>query len=116
MYCIVCLDAVHYKVKVDGCMESKALYNILGVNKEEQKKVLGMYISESEGANFWLSVLKDLHNRGLEDILIACTDNVKGFSEAILSLSPKTQIQKCVLHQIRNSMKYVASKDKKKSL
>ena len=113
MYCIVWLYAVHYKVKIDGCMESKALYNIIEVNKEEQKKVLGMYISESEGANFWLSVLKDLHNRGLEDILIACTDNVKGFSEAILSLSPKTQIQKCVLHQIRNSMKYVASKDKK---
>jgi len=113
MYCIVCLDAVHYKVKVDRCMERKAIYNIIEVNKEEQKKVLGMYISESEGANFWLSVLKDLHNSGLEDILIACTDNLKGFSEAILSLFPKTQIQKCVIHQIRNSMKYVASKDKR---
>jgi len=72
-----------------------------------------MYISESEGANFWLSVLTDLKNRGVNDILIACTDNLKGFSEAILSIFPETEIQKCVIHQIRNSLKYVASKDQK---
>src|SRR6056297_2148767 len=109
MYCIVWLDAMHYKVKVDGRMQTKALYNVLGVNKDGYKEILGMYVSESEGANFWLSVLTDLNNRGLEDILIACTDNLKGFSEAILSVFPKTQIQKCIIHQIRNSLKYVAS-------
>ncbi len=113
MYCIVWLDAMHYKVKVDGRIKSKALYNVLGVNKNGYKEVLGIYLSESEGANFWLSVLTDLNNRGLQDILIACTDNLKGFSEAILSVFPKTEIQKCVIHQIRNSLKYIASKDKK---
>ena len=77
---------MHYKVKVDGKIQHKALYNVLGVNKEGIKEVLGMYISESEGANFWLQVLTDLNNRGLKDILIACTDNLKGFSEAILSV------------------------------
>nr|WP_276166281.1 transposase [Zobellia alginiliquefaciens] len=76
LYCIVWLDAMHYKVKVDGKMEHKSLYNILGINKE----VLGMYISESEGANFWLQVLTDPNNRGLEDILITCTDDLKGFT------------------------------------
>jgi transposase-like protein len=73
-----------------------------------------MYLSESEGANFWLQVLTDLNNRGVQDILIAFTDNLKGFSEAILSVFPKTEIQTCTVHQIRNSLKYVASKDQKK--
>ena len=113
MYCIVWMDAMHYKVRVDAKVEHKALYNIMAVNKDGYKEVLGTYISESEGANFWLSVLTDLNNRGLEDILIACTDNLKGFSEAITSVFPKVQIQKCIIHQIRNSMKYIASKDKK---
>lgn len=113
LYCIVWMDAMHYKVRVNGKIEHRALYNILGVNKEGKKEILGMYISQSEGANFWLQVLTDLNNRGLQDILIACTDNLKGFSEAILSIFPKTQIQKCIVHQIRNSLKYVASKDQK---
>lgn len=113
MYCIVWLDAMHYKVRIDGRVEHRALYNILGINKDGYKEVLGMYISESEGANFWLSVLTDLQNRGIGDILIACTDNLKGFSEAILSVFPKVQIQKCIIHQIRNTLKYVASKDQK---
>lgn len=116
MYCICWLDAMHYKVKEDGKFKHKAIYNILGVTKEGKKEVLGMYVSENEGANFWLQVLTDLNNRGLEDILIACTDNLKGFSEAILSVFPKTQIQKCIVHQIRNSLKYVASKDQKEFL
>lgn len=116
MYCIVWLDAMHYKVKVDGRVEHKALYNILGVTKDGYKEVLGMYVSESEGANFWLQVLTDLQQRGLEDILIACTDNLKGFTEAILSVYPKTQVQKCIVHQIRNSLKYIASKDQKEFL
>lgn len=113
LYCIVWLDAMHYKVKVEGKIEHKALYNILGINKAGRKEILGMYISESEGANFWLQVLTDLHQRGLKDILIACTDNLKGFRQAILSVYPKTQIQLCVIHQIRNSLKYIASKNQK---
>lgn len=113
VYCIVWLDAMHYKVRSEGRVENKALYNILGINPDGRKEVLGMYISESEGANFWLQVLTDLHNRGLEDILIACTDNLTGFSEAIQSIYPKAEIQSCIIHQIRNSLKYVASKDKK---
>ena len=113
LYCIVWLDAMHYKVKVDGKITHKALYNILGVNKEGCKEILGMYISESEGANFWLQVLTDLNNRGLKDILIACTDNLRGFTDAILSVFPKAQVQLCIVHQIRNSLKYIASKDQK---
>ena len=113
MYCIVWLDAMHYKVRVDGKLQHKAIHNILGINKEGYKDVLGMYISHNEGANFWMQVLTDLQQKGLKDILIACTDNLKGFSEAILSLFPKTQIQKCIIHQIRNSLKYVASEDQK---
>ncbi|WP_460546440.1 IS256 family transposase, partial [Echinicola sediminis] len=91
----------------------KALYNVLGINREGKKEVLGMYLSESEGANFWLQVLSDLQHRGVQDILIACTDNLKGFPEAIGSIFPKTEIQLCVVHQIRNSLKYVASKNQK---
>lgn len=113
LYCILWLDAMHYKVKVDGKIEHRALYNILGINKEGYKDILGMYISQSEGANFWLGVLTDLNNRGLNDVLIACTDNLRGFTEAILSVFPKAQVQKCIVHQIRNSLKYVASKDQK---
>lgn len=113
VYCIVWLDAMHFKVREDGKVRHKALYNILGVNKDGIKEVLGMYLSESEGANYWLQVLTHLHNRGLKDILIACTDNLTGFSEAIRSVYPKTDIQLCIIHQIRNSLRYVASKDSK---
>lgn len=113
VYPIVWLDAMHYKVRDGGKVVSRAVYNILAINKEGRKELIGMYISESEGANFWLSVLTDLKNRGVNDVLIACTDNLKGFSEAILSVFPETEIQKCVIHQIRNSLKYVASKDQK---
>lgn len=113
LYCIVWLDAMHYKVKVDGKIQHKALYNILGINTEGRKEILGIYLSESEGANFWLQVLTDLNNRGLKDVLIACTDNLKGFTNAILSVFPKAEVQLCIVHQIRNSLKYVASKDQK---
>ena len=113
VYCIVWMDAMHYKVRSEGKVEHKALYNILGINAAGMKEVLGMYVSESEGANFWLQVLTDLHNRGLKDILIACTDNLKGFSEAIQSVYPKAEVQSCIVHQVRNSLKYVASKDQK---
>lgn len=113
MYPIVWLDAMAFKVKEDGQVVHKSLYNILAVTKNGHKEILGMYISESEGANFWLQVLSDLHNRGVKDILIASTDNLKGFSEAILSVFPKAEVQSCIVHQIRNSLKYVASKDQK---
>ena len=114
LYCIVWLDAMHFKVKEAGQVVHKMLYNILGIDKDGKKHILGMYIAETEGAKFWLQVLTDLQNRGLEDILIACTDNLKGFKEAILSIYPKTEVQLCVVHQIRNSLKYVASKDQRK--
>src|SRR5690625_3399789 len=113
MYCIVWLDAMHFKWREEGIVVHKSFYQILGIDKDGRKQILEMYISESEGANFWLQVLTDLQNRGLEDILIACTDNLKGFKEAILSVYPKTEVQLCIVHQIRNSLKYVASKDKK---
>lgn len=113
VYPIVWLDAIHYKVKDGGKVASRAVYNVLAVNTEGHKDLIGIYISENEGANFWLSVLTDLKARGVKDILIACTDNLAGFSEAILSIFPQTEVQSCIIHQIRNSLKYVASKDKK---
>ena len=113
MYCIVWLDAMYYKVKEDGRTQTRCVYNILGINKDGRKDVLGMYVSHSEGANFWLGVITDLKQRGLDDILIACIDNLKGFDEAIRTIYPQTEVQTCVVHQIRNSIKYVASKDQK---
>ncbi|WP_053404745.1 IS256 family transposase [Persicobacter sp. CCB-QB2] len=114
VYPIVWMDAFHFKVRgEDGRVTSRAVYNVLALDEEGKKELIGMYVSESEGAKFWLNVLTHLKNRGVEDILIACTDNLKGFSEAIQSIFPKTEIQKCVIHQIRNSTKYVASKDQK---
>lgn len=116
LYCILWLDAMHYKVKEQGKVKARAVYNILGINKEGRKELIGVYVSENEGANFWLGVLTDLHNRGLKDILIACIDNLQGFEQAIVSIFPKTEVQSCVVHQIRNSLKYVASKDQKEFL
>lgn len=92
--------------------EQGSLYRT-GAESGRQKEVLGLYLSESEGANFWLSVLSDLQNRGVEDILIACVDGLTGFPEAINSIYPQTEVQLCVIHQIRNSIKYVASKHHK---
>lgn len=113
VYPIAWLDAMHYKVKDGGRVVSRAIYNVLAINKHGGKKLIGMYVSESEGAKFWLSVLTDLKSRGVNDILMACTDNLSGFSEAITSIFPETEIQKCVIHQIRNPLKYVTSKDQK---
>lgn len=114
VYPIVWMDAIHYKVMDDKNRPvSRAIYNVLGINREGYKELLGMYISKSEGANFWLSVLTDLQNRGVQDILIACIDNLKGFAEAINSIYPQTVIQSCIVHQVRNSVKYVASKNQK---
>ena len=111
LYCIVWLDAMYYKVKEDGRVIDRCVYNILGINAEGRKDLLGMFVSESEGANFWLGVLTHLQQRGVADILIACIDNLKGFAEAIGTGYPATEGQTCVVHQIRNSLKYVASKD-----
>jgi len=113
VYCIVWMDAMFYKVKSEGKVISKSVYNILGINAEGMKELLGMYVSEGEGANFWLSVLTDLKNRGVRDMLIVCIDNLKGFEQAILSIYPGAEVQSCVVHQIRNSLKYVASKNQK---
>lgn len=113
VYPIVWLDAMHYKVKCEGRVVSRAVYNILAINTDGYKDLIGMYIAESEGANYWLNVLTDLKARGVKDILIACTDNLTGFSEAIMTVYPKVEIQKCIIHQIRNSLKYVANKNRK---
>jgi putative transposase len=113
VYCIVWMDAMFYKIREEGRVITRCLYNIMGIDVEGKKEILGCYISSSEGANFWLSVLTDLKNRGLEDILIACIDGLKGFSEAIETIFPKTEVQTCVIHQIRNSLKYVSYKDRK---
>ncbi len=113
VYPIVWLDAIHYKIKENGKVCSKAVYTILGVNIEGHKEILGLYISENEGANFWLQVLTDISNRGVKDILIACVDGLKGFPEAIETIFPDTEVQLCVVHQIRNSLRYVGSKNQK---
>ena len=114
VYAICWLDAIHYKVKDEtGRAVSRAIYNVLGINREGHKELLGMYISKSEGANFWLEVLSDLQNRGVRDILICCIDGLKGFSDAIQSVFPGTSVQLSVL---RNSIKYVGSKHQKEFL
>jgi putative transposase len=113
LYPFVWLDAIHYKIRDKGRYRSKAIYTVLALNMEGKKEVLGLYLSESEGANFWLSVLTDLQNRGIEDILIASVDGLTGFPEAIASIYPDTEVQLCIVHQIRNSLRYVASKNQK---
>ncbi len=113
IYTFLWLDAIHYKIKDGGKYDTKAVYTVLGMDKEGKKDVLGLYIGESEGANFWLGVLTKLQNRGVKDILIASVDGLTGFPEAIKSIFPKTEVQLCIVHQIRNSLKYVASGDQK---
>ena len=113
VYPIVFLDAMHFKVRVDGKVTTKAFYSVLAVSTEGKKDILGLYLSENEGARFWLGVLNDLRARGVEDLLIASIDGLKGFPEAIADVFPKTEIQLCIVHQIRNSLKYVVSKDQK---
>jgi transposase-like protein len=113
VYPIVWMDAVHYKIREEGLYISKAIYTLLGLTIEGKKEILGIYLSDNESASYWLSVLTDLQTRGLEDILIACIDGLTGFPDAIGNLFPKTEIQLCIIHQIRNSMKYVASKNQK---
>jgi transposase-like protein len=113
IYPFVWLDAIHYKIKENGRYISKAVYTILGVGLNGKKEILGLYLSENEGANFWLQVLTDLNNRGVQHILIASVDGLKGFPEAIKAIFPNTEVQLCIVHQIRNSIRYVASKNQK---
>ena len=113
IYPIVFLDAIHFKVRKDNRIVNKAAYSVLGINLSGHKEVLGLWIGENESASFWLGVCNDLKNRGVEDILIVSKDGLTGFSEAIRTVFPKTQIQLCVIHQIRNSLKYVSYKDQK---
>lgn len=113
VYPFVWLDAIHYKVRHEGRVLNRAVYCMIGLNQEGYKELLGMYVNESEGAKFWLQVLTDLQNRGVEDIFIASIDNLTGFAEAIESIFPHTEIQLCVIHQIRNSQKYLSYKDVK---
>lgn len=113
VYPMVFMDAIHYKVRVDGHIASKAAYIAIGVGLGGYKEVLGIWIGENESAKFWLNVLNELKNRGVKDILIVSVDNLSGISEAIRASFPHTQIQKCIVHQIRNSAKYVSYKDLK---
>lgn len=107
IYPIVYFDAIHYKVKEDGKVVSKASYTCLGIDIEGKKEVLGIWIGESEGAKFWLRVCTELQNRGVKDIFIACIDGLKGLPEAIEAIFPNVQIQLCIIHMIRNSIKYI---------
>lgn len=113
VYPIVYLDCIVVKIRQDKKVINKAIYLALGVNMEGHKELLGLWISENEGAKFWLNVLTELQNRGVKDILIACVDGLKGFPDAISAAFPKTQIQLCIVHMVRNSMKYVPWKDYK---
>lgn len=113
-YAVVFLDAIHFKVRQDGMIVNKAAYMVIGVDLDGLKDVLGIWIGENESAKFWMNVLNELKNRGVEDILITCTDNLSGFSQAIAACYPQTEIQKCLIHRIRNSTRYVSYKDIKK--
>lgn len=113
LYPIVYLDCIVVKVRQDNTILNKSVFLALGVNMDGHKELLGMWIAENEGAKFWLSVLTELKNRGLNDILIACVDGLKGFPDAINSVYPKTRIQLCIIHMVRNSLRYVSWKDYK---
>ncbi len=113
VYAVVFMDAIHYHVRSEGQVVKKAVYIAIGIDLEGKKDVLGMWNCENESAKFWASVLNSLRNRGVQDIFIACTDNLTGFSSAIEAVFPKTDIQNCIIHQIRNSTKYVSYKDLK---
>jgi transposase-like protein len=114
IYAIIFLDAIHFKVKQDGQIVNKAAYMVIGIDLDGNKDVLGIWIGENESAKFWLSVLNELRNRGIQDILIASVDNLTGFSESIAACYPDTEIQKCIVHQMRNFIRYVSYKDVQK--
>ena len=111
IYTVVFMDAIHYHVRSEGQIVKKAVYIAIGIDLDGRKDVLGMWVGENESAKYWATVLSSLKNRGIEDIFIACTDNLTGFSAAIEAVFPKTEIQNCIIHQLRNSSKYVSYKD-----
>ncbi len=113
LYPIVYLDALVVRSRASGAVQNKSVYLALGINLDGEKELLGLWIAETEGAKFWLSVMTELKNRGLQDIFIACTDGLKGFPEAIEAIYPKTQIQLCIVHQVRHSLRYVSWKQRK---
>lgn len=113
LYPILYLDAIVLKIRDSGQVKNKALYLAIGITMEGNKEILGMWMSANEGAKFWLSVVTELKNRGVEDVLIACVDGLKGFPDAINAVFPNTQIQLCIVHMIRNSLNYVPWKDRK---
>lgn len=113
VYPVVFLDAIHVKMRSQGHVEACAVYLALGITREGNKELLGLWVGENEGAKFWLNVLTELRNRGVQDILIACIDGLKGFPEAIEAVFPKTQIQLCIVHMIRNSLRFVSWKERK---
>ena len=113
IYPIVYLDAMYFKVRSNGKIVNKAVYICLGYTMEGYKDILGLWVDEAEGAKFWLGICNDLKNRGVKEILIACMDGLKGLPQAIQTVFPSANIQTCIVHQIRNSIKYIASKDKK---
>lgn len=112
-YSFVWLDAMFYKVRENGQVQTRALYNVIGINSEGCKELLGIYVAESESASFWMQVLDDLRRRGVLSILIISTDNLKGLDKAIEAIFPESQLQLCIIHQMRNSFKYVSHKDSK---
>lgn len=114
MYTFVFMDAIHYKVREDNHIVSKAAYVVLGVNQDGFKEVLAIYIGENETSKFWLSVLNGLKNRGVEDVMVFCVDGLNGFKQAIEATYPNAQVQRCIIHQIRTSLKFVPYKDRKK--
>ena len=111
IYAVVFLDAIHYHVRSEGQIMKKAVYIAIGINMSGIKEVLGMWVGENESAKYWLSILNGLRNRGVEDILIACVDGLTGFDNAIEAVYPKTEIQQCIIHQIRNTTRFVSYKD-----
>lgn len=113
LYAVVFMDAIHYHVCSEGQIVKKAVYIAIGIDMDGHKDVLGMWVGENESAKFWANILNSLRNRGVEDILNACTDNLTGFAAAIEAVFPQTDIQNCIIHQLRNSSKYVSYKDLK---
>ncbi|MFZ2150142.1 MAG: IS256 family transposase [Minisyncoccia bacterium] len=113
-YPILYLDGMHFKVREAGKISSKVAYIALGINLYGHREILGIWISETEGAKFWMHVLNELKNRGVDDILIACVDGLKGFPDAIKTIFPRTEVQVCVVHQIRHTLMFISNKDRKK--
>lgn len=111
VYAVVFLDAIHFHVRSEGRILKQAVYIAIGIDMSGKKDVLGMYVSQNESAKFWLSILNGLKNRGVEDILIACEDGLSGFPQAIEAVYPQTEIQQCIIHQIRNTTRFVSYKE-----